>query len=370
VPTAKLASIGFLGLLLLTGCGGPPQPPPIVIGHIAPRSGPERERGLDAERAILMAVEEANAAEGQVMGRQVVVLHPDSHANPEAAQNVAVRLLAINRVAALVGSDTRGSGEPLCRTAQQYKTPFLTAAWAPPSVLSPYGFCVGPTPQEQGKALAQLADKGLQVNKVAVLTDNRSTASVALTAAFVEVLGKAKVATQREYDSDKDFERLAGEVKEAKAILVAGTVADLEKLCKELQKAELPVDVPILFGGAEDERLPALADAGKNDLWWTTVFVADGGKPKAKEFARKFEESFHRPAGSAAALAYDSARLLFQVIGEAKTTKGDKLREELLNLKDFDSLTGPLSFDKNQVAVRPVFVVHRKDKQTKVLGNP
>jgi branched-chain amino acid transport system substrate-binding protein len=356
--------------LLLTGCGGPPQPPPIVIGHIAPRSGPERERGLDAERAILMAVEEANAAEGQVMGRSVVVLHPDSHANPEVAQNAAVRLLAINRVAALIGGDSSASAELLCRTAQQYKTPLVTPTWLPSSVLTPYGFCVGPAPQEQGKVLAQAADKTLHAARIAVLTDNRSAANVALTAAFAEAVGKSKIAKQREYDSEKEFDRLAVDVKEAKAILLVGTVADLEKLYPALQKAELPADVPILFGGAEDDKLPTLADAWKNQLYWTSVFVADGSRPKAKEFARKFEERFHRPAGSAAVLAYDSARLVFQVIGEAKTTKGDKLREELLNVKDFEGLTGPLSFDKHQVAVRPVFVVHRQDKQTKVLSSP
>lgn len=364
-----LASL-FPLLVLLTGCGGPPPPPPIVIGHIAPRSGPQRDRGLDAERAILMAVEEANAAEGQVMGRPVVVLHADSQANPEVAQNSAVRLLAINRVAALIGGENPAVGERLCRTAQQYKAPLLTPAWVPPALLNPYGFCVGPAPPAQGKALAQLADKTLQLSKVAVLTDNRSAASVALTAEFVAALGKAKVASQREYDSDKDFERLAREAKDAKAVLVAGTTADLEKLQKEFQKAELSPDVPIFFGGAEDDNLPLLADSGKNELYWTTVFVVDGGKPNAKEFARKFEERFHRPAGSAAALAYDSARLLFGAIGQAKTIKGDKLREELLNLKDFESLTGALSFDKNQVATRPVFVLQRKDKQTKAIGNP
>jgi branched-chain amino acid transport system substrate-binding protein len=357
-------------MLLLAGCGGPPQPTPIVIGHIAPRSGPDRERGLDAERAILMAVEEANAAEGQVMGRPVVVLHPDCHANPELAQNAAVRLLAINRVAGLIGGDTHETTERLCRTAQQYKVPLITPTWVPPSILNPYGFCVGAAPREQGKALAQVADKTLQVGKVAVLTDNRSAASIALTAAFVEALGQSKIISQREYDSTKEFERLAREVKDAKAVLFSGTVTDLEAFHKELAKAELPADVPILFGGADDDRLPLLADASKNDLYWTTVFAADSGKPKATEFARKFDERFHRPAGSAAALAYDSSRLLFQVIGTAKTTKGDKLREELLALKDFESLTGPLSFDKDQVATRPLFVVHRKDRQTKVVPNP
>jgi len=44
------------------------------------------------------------------------------------------------------------------------------------------------------------------------------------------------------------------------------------------------------------------------------------------------------------------------------------VRDELLKLKNFDSLTGPLSFDKDHHTRRPVFIVHRDEKGQQVLA--
>ena len=55
-----------------------------------------------AREAILLAVEEANAAEDKVAGRPVAVLHPEVKDNAESAQAVAIRLITIDRVVALL----------------------------------------------------------------------------------------------------------------------------------------------------------------------------------------------------------------------------------------------------------------------------
>jgi branched-chain amino acid transport system substrate-binding protein len=386
--------VALLGVFLATGCGQQSPPPPIYIGHIAPRSGVQRDYGLNAEKGILLAVEEANTAEGQVAGRPVAVLHPDSQADSEVAQSEAVRLLSVNHVAGLIGGpnatesatargtskddktnppksvakDNVGASERLCRVAQQYKVPLILPTWLPVSTLGPYGFSIGMTPANQGKALGQLAVKNHMARQVAVLLDSRSPASIALAAAFTEALGKEVTISSHEYAGDDKFAALAAQVVAAKpdAILIAGNSADLEKLRAEMQQAKLAADVPMLFGGDERELLPALADAsmGANELYWTTVFIADAGQPKAKEFADRYEKRFQRPADSAAAQAYDAARLLFHGIRQAKTTKGEKVRDELQNVKDFDSLTGPLSFEKGHAAPRVVFVVHRQKQRT------
>jgi branched-chain amino acid transport system substrate-binding protein len=384
-------AIFFLALAVTAGCGTPSPPPPILIGHVAPRSGPQRDYGIQAEQGILLAVQEANEAEDQVAGRSVTVIHTDSQGNPEAAQSEAVRLLSVSRVAGLLGGSNPVAAERLCRTVQQYKVPLITPTWLPASALGPYGFSIGMTPIDQGKALAQVAGKKLQAEQIAVLTDSRSPAAIALTAAFTESIGKPAIVLQLEYDSssaaagpspeqqpapdnDKKFAALAAKVAAAKprVILLAGASSDLGKFRAEMQKAQPEANLSILFGGDEDEKLAELADSNTeaNELYWTTAFVIDGSQPKAKEFADKFEKNFHRPPDSAAAQAYDSARLLFEAIRQVKTTKGDKVREQLLNTKDFDSLTGPISFDKTQAAQRVVFVVRRQNKKTVLVSGP
>src|SRR5262245_24786782 len=83
--------------VVAAGCGGRRTPEPGWVGHVAPLSGPERGRGESARRGILLAVEEANSAsEG---GRPLAVRHADGARDARAE---TVRLLAVNRVAALL----------------------------------------------------------------------------------------------------------------------------------------------------------------------------------------------------------------------------------------------------------------------------
>jgi branched-chain amino acid transport system substrate-binding protein len=359
----------FIASWAVGGCTAPRPAVPMVIGHVAPRSGSLRAQGLAAEAAIRLAVNEAKAAENQVAGRPVEVRHPDSEGDAATAQSVAVRLLTISHVSAMIGGSDPASAERLCRVAQQYKVPLLTPTWLPPAQLGPYGFCVGLQPADQGQALARCAIERIGAERITVLTDARSAAGLALAAAFVEAADCCAVVRQVEYATEDDFLILAREVaaEETSAILLAGRVAELEKLRAQLLQAKPHHDAPLalLFGGADDPRLPGLGDlwAGMHTLYWTTAYAPDARSPPAEEFARKFEESTQRPPDAAAVLAYDSARILFEALRQARTTRGDKIRDELLKLMDFETLAGPLTFDKNQMLARPVHVVYREGER-------
>lgn len=357
-----------LVLVFQTGCGNSRPAPAITIGDIAPRSGPQRDRGLHAEDAIRLALDEAKGPEGVVAGRAVEVRHADSEGNPETAQNVAVRLLSVNHAVALIGSDDPASADKLCRIGQQYKVPVIVPVWLPASSLGPYGFAFTPMPAEQGKALAEFASAQLKPNRIAVLVDSRSAGNVARAAAFVESVGKAATIRREEFASD---EQLKGLVKtlladEPQAICFAGNADDLEKPWAEKGRAILPSTVPILYAGEETYRLANLADrfAG-NDLYWTTPFLAEQAPATAKNFIQKYQEQYKRLPDAEAAFAYDAVRLLLEAMRQAKTSRPDRIRDELAKLKDFASLTGPISFDANQVARRPVLVVTRQNQQWK-----
>jgi branched-chain amino acid transport system substrate-binding protein len=372
--TVRKREVGLvLVTLVLAGCGGSRAPVPISFGHVAPRSGPARDLGLSAEKGIQLAVEEIKTSEKQLLERPVEVRHPDSEGKAELAQSVAVRLLSFSHVVALIGGSDEESAELLGRVAQQYKVPLLSPTWLPAAGLGPYGFSVGPAPAEQGKGLGWLAAKHLQAGRLAVVTESRSPGAGILSATFLETVGRAAVVLQKE-SGDAPLPQLARQVVEAKpaAVLIAGTSAFLESIQGELMNAGLPGDVRLLFGGAEDARLVLLADnlSGKYQLYWTTVFVPGQGAERARGFAKRYQERFLQPADAAAALAYDSTRLLASAIGQAETTRGDKVRDELVKVKDFEGVTGMLSLDQSQAAGRPVWVVQRANQQLKVIRAP
>src|SRR5438552_2366851 len=95
--------LAVLALLLPgPGCGGKVDPPPVVVGHMSPLSGPHKAVGASARRGILLAVEEANRdPEDKGAGRRVEVLHTDTQGDPKAFGAQATRLVKVNSVAAL-----------------------------------------------------------------------------------------------------------------------------------------------------------------------------------------------------------------------------------------------------------------------------
>lgn len=359
-----------VSLLLLAGCGEKPPPPPIYLGHIAPRSGSQREVGLGAAQAILLAAEEVRAADGQVLGRPIAVLHPDCQGDLETAQSEAVRLAKVGNVVGLIGGYDPQVAERLARIAQQYQLPVITPTWLPAQSLGQYAFTLGPPPADRGKLLADFAVKNLGAQRLAVLTDNRSAASIVSSTAFVETAGKKLVVYAEEFSAGDKIAELARQAAAAAPTLVlfSGNSADLERVRTQLRQAGLPEQTPLLFGGAEDRTLAAVADgAGSSSIYWSTLFVADGSQPQAQAFARKYEQRFGQPPDAAAALAHDTVLLLCEAMRRAKSAQGDKLREELAGIQDFQGLTGTIRWEKNQAVGRTLYVVHRQDRQLKVV---
>jgi neutral amino acid transport system substrate-binding protein len=101
-----------LGLTLafsapLAGCGSDaPSVPPdaIVIGSLLPFTGPEAALGNNLEQAMLLAIEDVNAA-GGVHGRRVALLSRDSNSGSERGFESLLSLLYTDQVHYLVGPE-------------------------------------------------------------------------------------------------------------------------------------------------------------------------------------------------------------------------------------------------------------------------
>jgi branched-chain amino acid transport system substrate-binding protein len=174
---------------------------------------------------------------------------------------------------------------------------------------------------------------------------------------------------QYRYDTDAGLNDLPGRVQKSKAdaVLIAAAPADFGKLREGLTKAD--VKAPLLFGG-EESAWPALLaepDAGRG-VYAVTTFATDGLPQRGQEFVKKYQDRFKEAPDLAASSAYDGARLLFEAMRRAKTSKPERVREALAGMDNFDSVTGPLSIDKDDHgARRPVFVVQRQEGQPKVV---
>lgn len=344
----------FFAACLLTfslGCAGKPATEqPITIGHLA--------SGATAKSAILLAVEEANAAEGKVAGRPVAILHPDIDKDEAKAEQVAIRLITIDRVVALLAGTGPATTEKLSRTAQQYNLPLVATVSPVSGTLPPNGFSLGLSPAMRGKTLARFGVDHLKKPGVTIVVNNREPVNAALAAAFAETYRQAggKVNLQEDYGTDEELTKLLAKLEKSKsgAVLFVGPVRDFARLQQTKREPG-----SLLFAGQQpgpNEEAPAPGTA-TSPIYQVTAFTIDPSLPRTKDFAEKYQGRFQRRPDAAAALAYDSARVLFDAMRRAEGFQGPKVRDELLNTKDFESVTGPLSFDKAHNARRPAFVV-------------
>src|SRR5438552_11492026 len=360
LPNARIL-VSLISLLALIGCGRNSNPEPIYIGHLAPFTGPDKDIGEHAKQAIALALDKVNS-DGGIAGRPVRVIHPSFPDNLNELVPVTVRLITVNHIVALLGGTNGNQAERIGRAAQPYEVALVTPAELPPDGLGENVFSVNAGLAAQGLALAQFVKQDLKdVDRVAVLVDSRQSPSTTVAAVFSKELARANNYRVSEwtFKSGSDLSDLVERAKnfQPKALLHAGSVADLGLLKGKLQAAGLKTHV--LYGGEMEHLTTLAADReASNGVYAASPFVPDANN----EFVKKYQERFHQEPDLHAALAYDGLRVLCEAMGRVQLLQPGKIRLALAegNEKPFEK-AGGLTFDKSHAARRPLFVGRLED---------
>ncbi len=361
----------FALALLLAGCSRSAPGEPIVVGHVAPFSGPDKAIGEHAQRGILLAVDEVNNDNQRINGQNVEVHHADDSGVAARAGDEAAPLVTLAHAVALLGGTSSASAEQIARAAQSHGVPFVTPSPLTASGPTALAFSTSPPPAQLGKALAAFVGGQLKVKHVVVLVDTRSALCTGLISGFE---GELALEWEQQvghyaFENEATLAALPGQVAKAKpdAIVIAASATDFARLRDGLDRAE--VKAALLFAGEASAwpTLLAQPDAGKN-VYAVTTFVADGLTPRGQEFGRKYQERFHEAPDLYAASAYDDARLLFEAMRRAGSSKPEDVRKAILDLGSFDTVTGPLTLDRDDHGGRrPLFIVQGQAGQAKLV---
>jgi branched-chain amino acid transport system substrate-binding protein len=368
----KMWAAGLLGVL--AGCGPRAAPEPVWIGQVLPLSGTDRAAGERARQGVQLAVAEAKAEGKTVAGRPLAVVHADTRSELDAVGAQTVRLLSVNRVAALLAGPEGTAAERLLRADGPYGVPVVVPGELADPTSWSVALSLGAPPGERGRALARYARRDLQARRAVVLTDARDPVAAALAAAFVREWrhgtgDPAAGAAVEEWTigGSADLPGLATRAGKARPdlLLFAGAPADFRTFRGHLGEAGF--HAPLLYGG-EDAGPSAVGgglEAG-SDLYLATVYATEKLTAQGREFARRYEAEFHESADVYAAGAYDGARLLFDVLGRAQTTAPNALRYELARTESFETVNGPVAW-KDRRPRRTFFLVQVKGGQARVV---
>ena len=367
-----LSTVYCLLFVVLSGCKPRGNLEPILIGHVAPFSGPEKRIGEHARQAIELAVAKTNKEENGIEGRRLAVLHTDSRGELDTLQPEAVRLVTVNGVVALLGGTSTAGVERLGPAVQPYAVPLVTPAAVPRDLQADNVFSVNASLSFRGDALARFTSTELKADRVVVFIDGRRTSESALAEAFNTAFSKVSghAPEQHFYKNLAELAHAVQESKDAKpqAVLYAGAVRELAKARHTLREAGLTV--PFVFGGNEEHLTILEADPKATEgIYLATPYTLEGGSQEIQEFAQKYREQFQDYPDTGALLAYDGLRVLVEAMRKEKTLRPANVRDGLAGfLTDpFDSLTGRILFTKDHSARRPLFVVRLEEGEMRVL---
>jgi branched-chain amino acid transport system substrate-binding protein len=353
----------ILAVLPVAGCSNKGEEEPLYLGHVAPFSKADRIVGEHTRRGMRLAIEKANEEDNRIVGRRVAVVHADSRGETNLARGEAIRLVTVNRVLAILGGEPAGADE-LAAALQLYSVPYVT----PSPLLNPAPrdgiLSLDVDPAFRGEVLARFADKVLEADKVVVLVDERPLCAAVATAFARKwrATGNNKQVQTFNYDADEDADKLVRRVREAKAtvLVFAGTAREFAQARAALDNAMLKLT--LVFAGTSDEwaRLLADADAG-HDVYGATPYSLPHLSEGGKKFLKGYRARNHEDPDYFACAGYEIVSVVVQGLRDTRGVSGTRLREELSQEREFEGLTGKLTFEKGR-ALRPLYVFRRGDE--------
>jgi branched-chain amino acid transport system substrate-binding protein len=341
---------------------------PIKVGEYASLTGKEASFGQSSHKGIVLALEEIDAA-GGVLGRPLELITEDNQTQPGQSATAAKKLIARDKVVALLGEVSSGRSLEAAPIAQQFKIPMIAPAATNPQVtrVGTYIFRVCFIDPFQGTVMARFALDDLHARRVAVISSVSNAYSVGLARFFRETFRAAggTIAVEQKYsEGDKDFRAQLTAVKAAgaEAVYVPGYYTEAALLVR--QARELGLTMPFLGGdGWVADELLQIGGTALNGCFYSTHFSPENREPAVQAFAAKFRARWGGANPDAfAALGYDAAYILVDALRRAGTTDGPALRAALASTRNFAGVTGITTIDANRNASKPAAIIAIRDR--------
>jgi branched-chain amino acid transport system substrate-binding protein len=329
----------------------------VTIGHVAPTSGGIAHLGKDNENGAIMAVEELNAAGVTIGGKKVTIklMTEDDAADPKQGTAVAQKLVDAN-VSGVIGHLNSGTSIPASKIYSDAGIPQIS-----PSATNPKytrqgfktTFRVVADDTQLGGTLGKYAVNTLKGKSIAVI-DDRTAYGQGVAEEFskaVKAAGGSIVAQEFTTDKATDFNAILTSIKGKKpdVVFFGGMDAVAGPMLRQMKS--LGINAKFMGGdGICSAELVKLAGDAVTD---NQVFCAEAGgvEPGSKfeaaknDFDKKFKAKFGVDVQVYAPYVYDSVKIMVAAMVKAGSSDPAKYLPVLAATKDFQGVTGAISFD-------------------------
>ena len=352
-------TVGFLAAALRAAA---PAGEPVKVGFFMSITGRDASFGEASLRGARLAVEEVNAR-GGVLGRPLEMVVEDNRSLAGESATAAKKLIARDRVVALVGECSSARTLEAAPVAQAAGIPLVSPASTNPKVTQTGDviFRVCFIDPFQGDVLAAFARRKLGLKRAALLVDSSSPYSVGLAEFFTKTFtaqGGEIVATQRYSGADTDFRAQLTAIRAARpdAVFLPGYYVAAGLVAK--QAKELGLKATLLGGdGFEAPQLLGIGGEALEGAYYSTHFAPENTERVSAEFVAAYRARHGEVPNGLSALSYDAVRLVAAAIGRAGTTEKGALRQALATTKDFPGASGRTTINGQRDAEKEAAII-------------
>lgn len=320
----------------------------VMVAAILAKTGEAAADNLELFEAVRFAVEEVNGA-GGVHGRKIKLVEYDNHSTPIQSR-LAARKAVEDGAVAVIGASWSSHSLAIAPYLQKKKVPMLSPDSTHPDITTTGDFifrvCFNDT--FQGRVLAKFARDALGAATAVVVMNISSDYSVGLSKIFAERFGAngGKVLAILNYESGQtDFQNLLRKAKALKPdVLFVPGHAESGYVVRQAQ--DMGIAAKMLGGdGWGYRQFHANGGQGLKEGYYTAHWSKDLDTEKSREFIARYKKSHE--ATEFAAISFDAAMLLFDAMKRAESLDPQSIRDALAATREFDGVTGRITFDTN-----------------------
>lgn len=351
----------------------------IKVGINAPITGDIPKVGEGTKYAAQMWLEDVKAAGGIMVGGEkypVELVIEDNESKAESAVKVNTKMITEDEVLVIVGPQSSKQAIPAGDVANNYGTPMISPWSTNPDTTKdrPYVFRGCFLDPFQGPVVANFVTEEFGAKKAAVLYDVASDYPKGLAEffkeAFEKIHGSGSVVAYESFTTkDADFSSQLTKIIQSGADVLFTPQYYNEVALIVQQAHELGWSKPIVgsdsWGSAETVEL-----CGKDcyGLFFSTHYAAAGAKGATKAFIDRYQSKYGYIPDDVGALTWDALRIVQKAIETSGKLTGriDKdrksVRDALAKIKEFDGITGKMTFTEDGDPIKCAVVVRISDK--------
>ena len=328
----------------------------IQIGSLIPLTGNDAFWGQNIKNGIELARAEINQS-GGVLGKQIEIVYEDSHSDPRTGTEAVNKLISSHGVQAVIGDTISSVILAVAPIMEKNKVVLLGfGESAEITKAGDYIFRNWNSASSDAEITGAFASK--KSKKLVVLSQNDAFGKSAK-ALFVEQLqkGGAQVVFENEFEKGQsDFKTLLTRLRglDYDGIYIASFHQQAILLLKQYK--ELGLRSSPVYGVSSWEE-GTLIDFVKSNFPNTVYYgypkPPDPGSKVVQHFRQAYQQRYSKAPEILCDNGYDALMMIAAAITHAGTYDGEKIKQQLYQLKDYEGSSGVMNFDSNGDVHKP-----------------